>query len=394
MKKNLMYLLAFLIFSALTPSYTQGQNTKLHKEFIDDNPNVFEFCGIEVTVFCDGSVDVIFDDDHGADIFRVYKGPDLIVDFNNFLYTTPNPTGTPVTGPVPEGFELNTSILSGAEVTATNNFFIFIDSDCGQETYNLSNVINDVCPPTIEYCGVEWTFNCDGTFSVDFEEGHGVNIYKAYVGAIKIVELNNFDDEEFNVPVSGIFEAGKCYEFVKEENGPSETLQFGNAVPVDANFYIFIDTDCGKATINFSRILEQYYSRYDDDVDDNIECIPPAPEDCSTTISSNENNKGSGRESLESSNNNISYLQNGNQAAESALIYPNPTTDLININLPNLEENFDIQVFSIEGKLLRFAQQNGGGTLEISMQNLDVGIYFVKINGTTFNQVERIKVVK
>ena len=60
------------------------------------------------------------------------------------------------------------------------------------------------------------------------------------------------------------------------------------------------------------------------------------------------------------------------------VIFPNPTTDLLNINfLTNISEKFTIRIFSTDGKELLNKSYNSINKIVINTNNLEKGIYFV-----------------
>jgi hypothetical protein len=72
-------------------------------------------------------------------------------------------------------------------------------------------------------------------------------------------------------------------------------------------------------------------------------------------------------------------------------VYPNPTTDLVTISNKNQLIHF-VQLFDVNGKLL-WEQSVNQNMVDLHLQNLSSGIYFVKIR--TENQaVQNVKVIK
>ena len=74
-------------------------------------------------------------------------------------------------------------------------------------------------------------------------------------------------------------------------------------------------------------------------------------------------------------------------------IYPNPTKDDINIELPlNELTSFDVSVYSVTGKLVYKNTQLNVNKLSISTANWDKGIYFIQLIGN--NQAITEKIIK
>src|SRR5690606_7752716 len=70
-------------------------------------------------------------------------------------------------------------------------------------------------------------------------------------------------------------------------------------------------------------------------------------------------------------------------------VYPNPTTDIVNIET---EENlFNYVVYDINGREI----QNGmfGNNNQVNLQNVNSGVYFIKVT-TTQGSTATVKVIK
>ncbi|MFA6924480.1 MAG: T9SS type A sorting domain-containing protein [Bacteroidales bacterium] len=72
-------------------------------------------------------------------------------------------------------------------------------------------------------------------------------------------------------------------------------------------------------------------------------------------------------------------------------IFPNPANDKIVIDIKNfnLSENFDIDIYSIDGRLL-FQQKAVKGKNEIDIHYLSNGIYFLKLNNEKYSEVKPV----
>jgi len=73
--------------------------------------------------------------------------------------------------------------------------------------------------------------------------------------------------------------------------------------------------------------------------------------------------------------------------AKNIHIYPNPTTDFINIDLPNTHIIGDLQLLDITGKQIAFFDKN---VTQIPVSQYAKGTYFLQIPTTTQNIVEQI----
>ncbi|MDL2262204.1 T9SS type A sorting domain-containing protein [Bacteroidales bacterium OttesenSCG-928-I21] len=70
----------------------------------------------------------------------------------------------------------------------------------------------------------------------------------------------------------------------------------------------------------------------------------------------------------------IDHIKNNN-----IFIYPNPTSDLLNINLENHFEPVQVQIFNTQAQISYEQTVQGGSVQTISIANLSKGIYFMKI---------------
>ena len=65
----------------------------------------------------------------------------------------------------------------------------------------------------------------------------------------------------------------------------------------------------------------------------------------------------------------------------SVSVYPNPTTDAININLDTLD-NYQIQIYNIDGTLIAEQLINGSNS-NFDLQLFPAGMYLVKVSNST-----------
>lgn len=79
------------------------------------------------------------------------------------------------------------------------------------------------------------------------------------------------------------------------------------------------------------------------------------------------------------------------QVAEFGIsVYPNPTSDFININSSEIE-NFDVLIVDVNGRSI-INQNVAGNQTQIDFSNFANGIYILSINKN--NQVETYKLIK
>lgn len=74
-------------------------------------------------------------------------------------------------------------------------------------------------------------------------------------------------------------------------------------------------------------------------------------------------------------------------------IYPNPTTDLVNIALKNSLSISDISIFNLQGKLIEAYSDLNDNTIRISTKQYQKGIYLIKISTTEKNNIYKKLVV-
>jgi hypothetical protein len=88
----------------------------------------------------------------------------------------------------------------------------------------------------------------------------------------------------------------------------------------------------------------------------------------------------------------VSFNHVPNRTLKNSLsIFPNPATNVINIETLKSETNNKMQVFNIQGTLL-FEKVFYGSTFQTDLSNLSNGVYFVQIISENLNQT--IKVIK
>lgn len=79
----------------------------------------------------------------------------------------------------------------------------------------------------------------------------------------------------------------------------------------------------------------------------------------------------------------LSYIDSN----DNLLIYPNPTNNIVNIDLKN--DKFSIAVYDQAGKKL-IEKNSSTGEIKIEFSNLNSGIYFLKVNGDKISFIEKV----
>jgi len=74
-------------------------------------------------------------------------------------------------------------------------------------------------------------------------------------------------------------------------------------------------------------------------------------------------------------------------------IYPNPSSDLVNIDIPANYNSLDISLYDVTGKLIRiFSNASGKVTLDAAV--LATGTYYLQMINTTNDKVKTFKLIK
>ena len=76
-----------------------------------------------------------------------------------------------------------------------------------------------------------------------------------------------------------------------------------------------------------------------------------------------------------------------------ASVYPNPTTDFLMLNVPEIEENYIYQVTDINGKQLNTGPINNIQT-SLDFSSYVVGTYFIKLSGQANSNIKTFQVIK
>jgi hypothetical protein len=68
-----------------------------------------------------------------------------------------------------------------------------------------------------------------------------------------------------------------------------------------------------------------------------------------------------------------------NLSQESMLIYPNPTNGILNIEMQKSIQNFDVKLFSLDGKLLDVEISKTNQNIQLDLGSFKSGIYFLQL---------------
>lgn len=83
----------------------------------------------------------------------------------------------------------------------------------------------------------------------------------------------------------------------------------------------------------------------------------------------------------------------GNPADLDIVVYPNPFTELVKIQIKeNVGENILVSLFDFQGRLIRAKEYSNATNLEISLNTISQGVYFLKVSSDEKRQV--VKIVK
>lgn len=74
-------------------------------------------------------------------------------------------------------------------------------------------------------------------------------------------------------------------------------------------------------------------------------------------------------------------------------MYPNPTSDLVNIDIPANYDKLDISLYDVTGKLIRIFS-NAQGKVTIDAAVLATGTYYLQMINTAKNKVKTFKLIK
>ena len=72
--------------------------------------------------------------------------------------------------------------------------------------------------------------------------------------------------------------------------------------------------------------------------------------------------------------------------------YPNPVTDVLNINLTGVATRGTVSILTLEGKLLQEQKTDGANTLTLNLSQLPRGIYLCRYRNAT--EIKTVKIIK
>ncbi len=71
-------------------------------------------------------------------------------------------------------------------------------------------------------------------------------------------------------------------------------------------------------------------------------------------------------------------------------IYPNPVNDNLTINLTNINENVDYQIFNTLGQAIQKGNLNSNGTSVLNLSSYQSGIYFIKLSTDSSTMTQKL----
>ena len=74
-------------------------------------------------------------------------------------------------------------------------------------------------------------------------------------------------------------------------------------------------------------------------------------------------------------------------------IYPNPTSEFVNIDIPANYKLMEISMFDVTGKLLK-TQANASGLVTLDVNNLATGTYYLQVINPKNKEFKTFKLVK
>jgi PKD repeat protein len=88
----------------------------------------------------------------------------------------------------------------------------------------------------------------------------------------------------------------------------------------------------------------------------------------------------------------ITGMPDNAASADKIKIFPNPTTGEINVNISELEHAAELQVLSIQGKLVeKYTLQPATGlSKKLDLSNQPKGVYFIRVTNGEYNHVEKV----
>jgi hypothetical protein len=297
--------------------------------------NTHQFFGSTFKVNCDGTIDVDLATD--VQIYKVWNGPNLIVELNNFT-SAPDVIYDPFVG----GKDF------GCPVDPHENVYIQVFSSLQSQPFGLSisqELINNcpaLGPREFRFRGSTFTVNCDGTLDVDLF--HNVQIYKVFSGGQVIAELNNHDNSLPDV-IYTPFVGG---------------VDFGNPVQPGQNISVQVQSSCGIFTLDISDVLH---------------------ENCPAFSSGNF-----------FGNPNLTAVETASET-KTLRAYPNPVSAELTLELPVIDGSYELSIYGSNGQLLESRPADSGRTT-LDTNDLPAGLYFLKARHQDVEYTQKIQVLE
>jgi len=209
------------------------------------------------------------------------------------------------------------------------------------------------CNSEFEICGSFFKVYCDGTVDVNLSEN--VTRYKVFNFGDVITDRRN-DNADTDDDVITDFNSGLFGKIEKEDN-----------------FWAQIYTPCGVETINFSELLECYCADFSDFL-----------------IETPTNNFISNSENEVDFNAEVGSVGN---TVENINAYPNPAVSEIYVDLPLIKDQYTLQVYDLNGRLISTSLSQGG-TEVIDLEKMETGLYILNVQSVDFNYSEKIQLIK
>ena len=88
-------------------------------------------------------------------------------------------------------------------------------------------------------------------------------------------------------------------------------------------------------------------------------------------------------------------VQNANEKSEIGKIYPIPATDVLNVELSNINDNskMTVNIYSIQGKLVFNATYESSNKLTFDVSNFESGMYILEVVSENYKSAKNIVVV-
>ncbi len=286
--------------------------------------------------------------------FNNTSGPSLLVEIPN--------SNVPVIPPV-----FNTA-TNGIVIPCKGNVFIEVvynDFQC-TETFNISDLIDlEGCCDDAPCGGTELEVDCNAYPGTDNPAGITITFGP---------NPNRF----------------KVWDFENNPGSPITDLPNANVPVIPAVFNTAANGIILPANGNI--LIEVSYDNYECTEEFNITKL--LADECGGVYESRggseggEGGKGGEGGDGRSDSANASVL-----SLEKMSLYPNPTTGKVNIDLPQIEKAYQIEVFDLNGKLMQSNLLFNNNAL-LDFEGFENGIYILKASGGEYNFVEKVQILR